>query len=586
MLHYSRTCGTFTGMKANGTDVRPWLAALVIGVTGIAFGACDRRGADDEQVAAVEVAASWRSIAEGVRGDRIRRDAEMLADDAMAGREAGTEGFDLAASFVAERFAALGLAPLSDGSYLQEVELFWTRLLPESARITLQAGDTEIDLTIREDFVRSGGFGPGEERVDAEVVFAGHGIAAPEYEHDDFAGIDPAGVILVVLSGAPPHFETDLRAYYSSSTVKQTEAASRGALGLLVVRTPVDQRRRPWDRYLPGVGRTDMEWVDSGGVPFGGYPELAGSAVLSQGAAERLFELAGRDLSELFVHHGAGETGSFPLGVSAVLERSSDQGRTVSANVVGILAGDDPRLRDEYVVYTAHLDHLGTLDDGDDQIHNGFYDNAVGVATLLEVARAMTKLPVPPRRSILFVALTAEEKGLLGSSFFAQNPPVPIERIVANLNIDMPFLGFPIGDVEAFGVEHSTLRSSVEKAAHAAGIVLSPDSMPERVRFVRSDQFSFVQRGIPALNLKPGSISTDDSFDGPAMLADFLDNHYHRSSDAGDQPFSESGAERFARTALLTGLWVASDKDRPSWNEGDFFGEKFATGRVAPVSAP
>ena len=525
-----------------------------------------------------EPVAEQPAAALSVSGDEIRRHMEVLADDAMEGREAGTAGYAKAADYVAAQFRSIGLLPGGDrGSFMQSIEFFETRLLPESARFTLHDGDIDISLQFRDDFIRSGGYGEAEEEITADLVFVGHGITAPEYGHDDFAGIDVAGKILVELSGAPPHFATDQRAFYSSSRGKAERAVELGAVGIVTLRTPVDQARRPWARYLPGIGTPGMRWIDQRGLPYQGNPELRGSATLSETGAARLFAAAGQDLQQIFERHANGETGSFALELAATLARNSVQRKVFAANVVGVLQGSDPALRNEYIVYTAHLDHIGIREgeDGDD-IHNGAYDNAAGIGAILEIARGMAVLDTAPRRSVIFAAVTGEEKGLQGSSFFAKNPPVPIGQLVANINIDMPYLGFPVADIEAFGAEHSTLLAAVTAATTQMGMGLTPDPMPEEVRFVRSDQFSFVKEGIPALAFKAGSQSSDPAIDGKAMLADFLKNHYHRPSDDLDLPYSKDGAERFARTAMLLGLIVAGQDDRPRWNEGDFFGEKFA----------
>lgn len=523
-----------------------------------------------------------RSMAlESVTASEIRAHMEVLADDAMMGREAGTAGYREAAAYVAEQYRAIGLVPLGDpGSYFQSIEFFETRLDPDSAAMTLHTQDADIDLTFRDDFIRAGGYGNADEVITAPLVFVGHGIAAPEYGHDDFAGVDVVGKIMVTLSGAPPHFDTDQRAFYSSSRGKQATAAERGAAGIVVVRTPVDQERWPWARYLPGVGTPGMRWLDDEGKPHRGFPELAGSATLSEAGAFKLFDAAGQDLETIFEKHAAGETGSYDLGVSATLSRVSVQRTVASSNVVGLLKGSDPALEKEFVVFTAHLDHIGVREgEGGDDIHNGAYDNAAGIAAILEIAAAMAVMETPPRRSVIFAAVTAEEKGLQGSSYLAKNPPVRARQIAANINIDMPYLGFPVADIQAFGAEHSTLHEAVRRATSATGMGLTPDPLPEEVRFVRSDQFSFVQEGIPALAFKAGSKSSDAGTDGEAMLEDFLKNHYHRPSDDLDLPFSKEGAERFVQTALLLGLIVADEDDRPRWNDGDFFGEKFARAR-------
>ena len=503
---------------------------------------------------------------------------ELLASDDMQGREAGTEFYRRAAAYVVSQYDAAGLRPLGDeGSYLQTIEFFETRLVPESARFSLNRGEEEITLDFPSDFVRSGGYGAADEEVSAELTFVGHGIVAPELGHDDYAGIDVGGKILVVLSGAPPGFDTDRRAFYSSSRGKAELAVQQGAVGIITVRTPVDQARRPWERYLPGIGSPGMRWVDAAGKPYQGFPELRGTATVSESGAAQIFAASGHDLEALFEKHAAGATGSFDLGVGATLARSSRQRRVRSANVIGVLDGSDPRLNNEYVVYTGHLDHIGVRPgkDGDD-IHNGAYDNAAGVGAILEIAQAMSVMSVRPKRSVIFAMVTAEEKGLQGSSYFTKNPTVPGDALVANINIDMPYLGFPVNDVHAFGAEHSTLLEPAQEATQLLGMKLTPDPKPEEVRFIRSDQFSFVVEGIPAVAFKAGTLSSDPSIDGEAALDDFLKNHYHQSSDDLSLPYSSEGAERFARAGLVMGLLVADAEEQPRWLEGDFFGDKFA----------
>jgi Zn-dependent M28 family amino/carboxypeptidase len=279
----------------------------------------------------------------------------------------------------------------------------------------------------------------------------------------------------------------------------------------------------------------------------------------------------------VFEQHADGEVDSFDLGLSASLTRRSVQRRAASPNVLALLPGSDPELSGQYLLFTAHLDGLGVQAavKGDD-IYNGAYDNAAGVAIVIEVANAMSKLSPAPRRSIIFAAVTAEEKGLRGSDFLAHHPPVAIRNIVANINIDMPYLGYPIADVEGYGVDHSTLQDALVKATERLEVVLSPDAHPELVRLVRSDQFSFVQQGVPGLNLKPGSNSSDAQLNGSEMQSTFLREHYHEPSDDLTLPFSEDGAAEFLRVALTFGLIVANGDQAPRWKDKDFFGAKFA----------
>lgn len=520
----------------------------------------------------------YDSVFESLTGAKVRRHIEVLAADDMQGREAGTAGHRKAAEYVASQFAEIGLQPLGDDdTYFQHIKFLETRLVEESASMVLHRGDSDTVLDYGEDFVRYGGFGSKNESVTAPLVFVGFGIQAPGYTHDDFADVDVRGKILVVFTGAPPSFSSDERAFYSSGAGKQALAVRLGAVGIVTIRTPVDQKRLTWPRMLGFAKSADMRWLGPDNKAHDGFAELTGNAVLSNSGAEQLFGLVGRDLDELFEHHTNGGTGSFELHLSATLGRQSSHQRASSPNVLALLLGSDTKLRNEYVLFTAHLDHLGVRPgENGDEIHNGAYDNAAGVAIVLEVAGALATVSPPPRRSIIFAAVTGEEKGLRGSDYLANNPPVAIHKIVANINIDMPFLGHPIADIEGLGVEHSTLHSALIRATEQRNLALTPDPRPELVRLIRSDQFSFVKQGVPGLNLKPGSTSSDPDIDGASLRNMFLHDHYHGPTDDLDLPFSEDGAQRFVRVALALGLIVANDDDSPRWKEGDFFGNRFA----------
>jgi Zn-dependent M28 family amino/carboxypeptidase len=249
-----------------------------------------------------------------------------------------------------------------------------------------------------------------------------------------------------------------------------------------------------------------------------------------------------------------------------------------SSNILGVLRGSDPKLRDQYVVYTAHVDHLGhcTPVEGDDICH-GAFDNASGTAALLEVARAFTSLARPPRRSVLFAFVTGEEKGLLGSDYFANNPTVPKQDIVANVNIDSaPGLLYPLKDIVPLGVEHSSLNSDVQQAAKMMGYQISPDPMPEEVFFIRSDQYSFVRQGVPAVDISDGLQSSDPRLNGEKIVKTWMTTLYHTPKDNMDQPFYYDSAAQGARLNFLIGYDVARQAQAPAWNRGDFFAQKFA----------
>ena len=310
----------------------------------------------------------------------------------------------------------------------------------------------------------------------------------------------------------------------------------------------------------------------------GALSALRGIASLNLEASARLLELAEQSIDDVFTIIDDGEDPfGFELPLSVTLISKSRHETITSPNIIGIIEGSDLVLRNEYVTFTAHLDHVAPANgDGDDLINNGALDNAAGVAALLENARLLMALPERPRRSIMFVIVTAEEKGLLGSQYFAENPTVPIENIVANVNLDMPLILYPFNDVIAFGAQHSSLKSSTAKALQTLGLALLDDPMPEQAIFVRSDHYRFVQQGVPSVMLATGYGSDDPGLDGEQIWNDFFANHYHQVSDSVELPINYEAGAQFAQVNFMIGLEIANAEQRPSWNEGDFFGNEFS----------
>ncbi len=507
----------------------------------------------------------------------IQAHLSFLADDFLQGRDTGSPEYEIAARYVAAQFRSLGLEPAGDdGSFLQPVPLRRTQLNLESAKVEIKQGDEVSELTWKKDFLMGGDAAREEVSVTAPVVFVGHGVVAPDQGYDDYAGVDVTGKIVFWISGAPSSFPSTERAFYSDGSVKSEEAVKRGAVGVLSISTAEMAERYPWERITKNAGSPGYRWLDEGGNPSSFHPELKGGAFLSHEAAARLFEGSGHSLEEVFEADAENRLESFELPVEVSLNRHTTHEEISAPNVGAILRGSDPKLQKEYVVYTAHLDHngIGEPEDGD-EIYNGAYDNAMGTSLVLEVARLFASTSKHPKRSILFLAVTAEEKGLLGAEYFVHNPTVPVESIVANVNLDMPLFLYPLADVTAFGEQHSSLSGPVAKAAKAAGFEVTPDPMPEEVIFIRSDQYPFVQMGIPAIYFNPGWQSTDPDVDGRAIYMEFLTTHYHTPSDDLTRPVHWESAEKFALANYLLGLEIANDWERPTWNEGDFFGEKF-----------
>lgn len=505
-----------------------------------------------------------------------------LAADARMGRMTGTPEYEESAAYVAGQFELLGLEPAGVDGWYQHVPLIANRIDVESATVVVHADQGDASLDWKEDFVMSGDDVRDETSVRAEVVFVGYGIDAPDMYYSDYDGVDVRGKIVAMFGGAPQSFPHNQRAFYSSSRTKAGAMVKRGAIGVIVLRSRIDQKRRPWDRITLNAGvRPGMSWITATGDVQDYHQEIEGGALIDVATARELFAGAPLSFDEALDAADAGKPMSTPLGVEVTLSRKTTHEQLRSPNVVGVIRGSDPQLRDEYVVYSAHLDHVGTGKPvNGDGIYNGFYDNAMGIALMIEAARALKELPEPPRRSTLFVAVTGEERGLLGSDYFAHYPTVPSDAIAANVNLDMPLLLYPVADVIAFGAEHSSLQSVIETAVAAEDFVLTPDPVPEEVLFIRSDQFSFVRQGVPSVFLFPGFTSTDPNIDGEAVFREHLSTHYHRPSDDSTRPVDWDSALRFARANVRIGLGIAAGNDRPTWNEGDFFGARFGQDRL------
>lgn len=510
--------------------------------------------------------------------DRIRAHIDFLASDLLEGRETGERGYNIAAEYVATQCRLLGLEPAGvDGTYFQPVRFRESTFVDGDATITVDGATSA--LAIPDDIAISGSYGAKEETVSGDVVFVGWGISAPEFGYDDYANVDVEGrIVMMVRRGAPESFPSEVRAYYTSSSYKMSEAIARGARGVLLVSTPEYQERISWERLKSYYADSGIEWIDEDGTVPGAYPELKFIGVLSYAEQARVLEHAPIPIAGIMEKLKAGEPVTFELPVSLEATRRSEWKERVSPNVACVLPGSDPALADEYVLFSGHLDHLGKDEDaeGDDAIYNGFYDNATGIGIMLEVARAFAVLPEAPKRSVLFLAVTAEEYGLLGSEYWAANPTVPIDSVSANVNLDMPVLTFGMTDVIAYGAEHSELGGIVREQAAKQGFALSPDPWPEEVIFVRSDQYSFVKQGVPAVFLVPGWTAEDPDISGEKKMRGFEETHYHEVTDDASLPFDEDVAERFAATNFLIGLDVANRAAAVKWNAGDFFGERFA----------
>lgn len=550
------------------------LAALAL-VPGLS--ACDRDAAP--QGAPAVGASTERSTDPAAH--RIEEDVRTLADDRMEGRETGTPGHERAADHVAARFADAGLAPGGDhGGWFQEVPLLRATLVAEGARLGVRLDDKATTLAFQDEFLPMANFHRPEAAVEAPAVFVGQAVHAPGLGHDDFAGLDLRGRIAVMLGGAPERFDDTRRAFHASLGEKLRSVAERGAVGAVIVGTAADEVRTPWARSAAGWDRPTMRLRDADDRAIDAWPELQVVARVSAAATDTLFAGGERSAAQLADLARSGELRGFDMPIRLSLAVHTRVEPVQSRNVVGLLPGGDPALANEYVVHTAHLDHVGIgLEVDGDGIYNGALDNALGVAIMTEAARTLAADAAAPRRPQLFVAVTAEEQGLLGSQWFARHPTIADGALVANINIDMPVLTAPSRDVVPIGVEHSSLKAVVDAAAREIGVKVSPDPFPEEAVFVRSDQFSFVREGIPAVYLDGGVEGADPDRDPKVSATWFMRNCYHRPCDQADLPINYDDAARLARLSAAIARGIATEDARPTWNEGDFFGTEFGATR-------
>ena len=518
----------------------------------------------------------------GVSADRIKQHMTVLASDELEGRGLGSKGYEAALQYVEKTLTADGLAPAGEnGGFRQRVALRNSVVVQKSSSFAVTSRGAKRTLAFGKDYLLAADqLRENVSVADAPVVFVGYGVSAPAQGYDDYGtGVDVKGKVVAYLSGAPAKLPSTERAYYSSGSVKDAEAVKRGAIGTISFTSPDDPRFR-WDVSVATGAQGNYAWVDAAGKPSRGDAALRGSVSLNHSGVAGLFEGASKPPAEVFAAAAKSEPQAFDLATRVSITTHSTHTSVESANVVARLEGADPVLKDESVVYIAHVDHFGrsVAMKGDD-IYNGAHDNASGVAIVLELARAFKALP-SPRRSIVFLFVTAEERGLLGSDYFARNPTVPAAGIVADLTLDMPFLFHPLKDIVPYGAQHSTLSAPVTKAATKLGIAIGEDPIPEQVLFIRSDHYSFVRQGVPSLFIKSG-FQTGDARDGSAINAAYRRDVYHKPNDDMSQAFDfEAGADH-ARINFLTGWQVAQESARPAWNPNDFFGDLFGPGRSA-----
>jgi len=511
--------------------------------------------------------------AASINGHEIEADLRFLAHDLLEGRAPGTRGGRLAAEYIASRFHAAGLEPV-DGSWFQVVPILGSTPVPASVRLTFRGGGATFEPAYRDEFVAwSGDPGAASVRAAGELVFAGYGISAPEHDWDDFEGVDVEGKILLVLvndppatEGEPERFEGPAMTYYGRWTYKLEEAARRGALGVLLVHE-TEAAGYPWSVVR---GSWTGEQFALPPDPSAGPPSVLQGWVTRE-AAERVLALADLELESLSRRAATREFTAVGTGLTVQGGLRSRVRRIETRNVVGVRRGEERA--GEVVTLTSHYDHLGVGEAvAGDSVYNGAYDNASGIALLLQVAEAFGALEEPTPRSVLFVATAAEEAGLLGAEWYVQNPLFPLHRTVAEINVDGANLWGTTDDLIAMGAERSGLGPYVEARARELGMALAPDAEPEKGYFFRSDHFPFVRAGVPSLYLEHGRrYRGRRSGWGDSIQEAYVAERYHAPGDELRDDFVFDGAVQQGKVVSLTAYDLAVGSGFPEWNRGSEF---------------
>jgi hypothetical protein len=497
-------------------------------------------------------------------GERWWSHVAVLADDKLEGRNTGSAGHRRAAEYV-----AAGLKPAGTEGYLQPVHLISREIDENHSSLALINETGPLPLVLGEDAVISLRVDPAPA-VEAPLVFAGHGLSIPEANYDDFAGLDVRGKLVVYLAGAPPSIPGPLAAHMQSAAERAAVLKRHGAIGTVGILNPknmdIPWQRMALARFQPSMVLADPAMDDSRGL------ELA--VTVNPAHADKLLAGSGHTLSEILDAADAGKPlPRFVIPAKLKATTRVKRAEVVSQNVVAVLPGTDPRLKDEYVVFSAHLDHLGIGKPiKGDSIYNGAMDNASGIAALLDVAAMLKEAGTRLRRSVLFVAVTGEEKGLLGSRFFASAPTVDPKKIVANINTDMFLPLFPLKKLTIFGLDESELGEDAVAVAKSQGVAPQADLEPKRNIFIRSDQYSFIRNGIPALALKVGF---DKGSPQELIAKKWLTERYHAPSDDLAQPVDKQAAGAFDVLVARLLEQVANRQDRPRWKDSSFF-KRFA----------
>ncbi|PYJ25451.1 MAG: peptidase M28 [Verrucomicrobia bacterium] len=530
-----------------------------------------------------ELALRLQPALETITPDGLLAHIKVLASDEFEGRAPGAKGEELSVKYITDQFKRIGLKPGNpDGTYTQDVSLAGIKSEP---KMSFAIGDKITELKYPDDFVASSARLQPEVKINnSDLVFVGYGIVAPEYEWDDYKGFDVRGKTLLMLIGDPPipdpkdpskldekMFKGKAMTYYGRWTYKYEIAAKKGAAAAVIIHE-TGPAGYPYSVVKTSWAKENYE-IDS---PNRNMDAVEARSWITLDAAKKLLADCGQEFDALKKSAITKEFRPVALNANAYMEIKQHLRLFRSRNVIGKLEGSDPKLRDDYVIYTAHWDHLGRDPNlQGDQIFNGAIDNASGVASLIQLAAAFTKLNPPPKRSVLFMATTAEEAGLLGAKFYAEHPLYPLEKTLADINIDTVNPWGKTRDIEDLSDNNSTLDDLLAAAAKRNGRVMTPNSQPEKGSIYRGDHFEFFKRGVPSFYTGSGKdfIGKPPDF-GQKKKDDFTAHHYHQVSDEVDPNWDFSGAVQDVQLLFEVGYQVANGDKFPEWKPGGEFKAK------------
>jgi len=527
-------------------------------------------------ISVLTLAAVFAGAANDVSGERMREHVKYLSSDKLEGRGVGTRGEKLATEYIAEQFRAAGAKPAGDnGTYFQRVPMIGAATEPSaSLSAALSTGPRNHPVSFRwlDDFVGVTELQQTAVQFDAEAIFVGHGIVAPEFQWDDFKGVDVKDRVLVLFTNEPPSndpkfFGGPALTYYGRWTYKYEEAARHGAKAVFIIHTT------PTAGYGFEVVRSSWSGEDPQLKLPAGKSALAFAGWFTKDAAEKVLAMSGHNVDELLEKANSRDFHPIPLGIHIRGNMPTKIRQIESRNVVAKVEGSDDKLRSEAVVFTAHWDHLGIGPAvNGDSIYNGAVDNATGCAMLIEMARTWAALPQKPKRSAIFVAVTAEEAGLRGSEYYAAHPAIPLGKTALDINFDaFPPFG-PTKDLEVTGADRTTVWPIVRDTAQEMHITLAPEAHPEQGEYYRSDHFSLAHAGVPSFSIEQGTDYPGKPADyGKKLFEDYNDKRYHQPSDEYQDDWNFGGMEQVAHFAMQIATAVANQNGLPTWRAGDEF---------------